>query len=198
MPFPWGARGGSRSATVMGIAVLMALTVTPARATVVDRGTFSGSELGVADNICGIDVIRDSTFSGSFRDRVDKASGGQAFFERFNGQFRDVFTNPLNGKSMSIEGKEVSNELSATQVSGNVYAFITIEAGQPFVVRDGDGNVVLRDRGVVRRRVLFDTLGDSKPGGILLDEEILSVSGPHPGFDQTEAEFCAMVEGLIG
>jgi hypothetical protein len=190
----WGTRGS----TVLGVAVLMALAVTPARATVAERGTFSGSEFGVADNICGIDVVRDSTFSGSFRDRVDKASDGQAFLERFNLQYRDVFTNPLNDRSMSIEGKALSNELKATQVAGNVYAFVTIEAGQPFVVRDGDGNVVLRDRGVIRRRVLFDTLGDSTPGGVFLDEEILSVSGPHPGFDQTEAEFCAMVESLIG
>ena len=100
--------------------------------------------------------------------------------------------------SLLLWDKELSNELKATHVTGNVYAFITIEAGQPFVVRDGDGNIVLRDRGVIRRRVLFDTLGDSTPGGVFLDEEILSVSGPHPGFDQTEAEFCAMVEGLIG
>jgi hypothetical protein len=190
----WGTRG----ATVLGVAAFLALAVAPAGATVVERGTFSGSELGVADSICGIDVVRDSTFSGRFRDRVDKASDGQAFLERFNGQFRDVFTNPLNHRSMSIEAKELSNELKATQVAGNVYAFVTIEAGQPFVVRDGDGNVVLRDRGVVRRRVLFDTLGDSTPGGVFVDEEILSVSGPHPGFDQTEAEFCAIVEGLIG
>jgi hypothetical protein len=99
---------------------------------------------------------------------------------------------------MSIEGKEVSNELSATQVSGNVYAFITIEAGQPFVVRDSAGNVVLRDRGVIRHRILFDTLGDSTPGGVTLDDQIIGVGGPHPAFDQSEDEFCAMVQALIG
>ena len=194
----WGEKGGARRATVLGVAAIMALAVAPARATVVDRGHIDGSELGVADNLCGIDEIRDSAFSGIFRDHVDKASDGQAFLERLNVSHRDAFTNPLNGKSMSIEGKEVINELKATHVTGNVYEFVTIEAGQPFVVRDGDGNVVLRDRGVIRRRILFDTLGDSAPGGVLLDEEILGVSGPHPGFDQTEAEFCAMVEGLIG
>ena len=83
-------------------------------------------------------------------------------------------------------------------MDGNVYEFRTIEAGQPFVVRDGVGRVVLRDRGVIRHRLLFDTLGDGMPGGIELDDEIVGVGGPHPGFDQTEEEFCAMVTSLIG
>jgi hypothetical protein len=57
---------------------------------------------------------------------------------------------------------------------------------------------VLRDRGVIRHRGLFDTLGDGAPGGLLLDHEIVGIGGPHPGFDQTEEEFCTMIDGLIG
>ena len=142
-------------------------------------------------------MTRDSTFSGSFRIRVDKQSGGQAFFDRLNFTYRDVSTNPLNERSITFECHSVTNELTATQVEGNVYAFTTIEAGQPFVVCDGDGNVVLRDRGVIRHRVLFDTLGDGAPGGITLDDTIVGVGGPHPGFDLSEEEFCAMVTSLI-
>jgi hypothetical protein len=177
---------------------MMAWAVAPAQATVVDRGTFSGSETGVADELCGIAVVRDSTFSGSFRLRLDKASDGQAFFQRLNFQYHDTFTNPLNGRSLSAEGKSLENELKATHVEGNIYEFTTIEAGQPFVIRDGAGNVVLRDRGVIRHRILFDTLGDSAPGGITLDDQIIGIGGPHPGFEQTEEEFCAMVDTLIG
>ena len=182
---------------LFGVALLMACAAASANATVVDRGTFAGSEIGVPDDLCGIAVTRDSTFSGSFRIRVDR-SGGQAFFQRLNFTYRDVFTNPLNGRTITFEGHSVSNELTATQVDGNVYEFRTIEAGQPFVVRDGVGRVVLRDRGVIRHRLLFDTLGDGMPGGIELDDEIVGVGGPHPGFDQTEEEFCAMVTSLIG
>jgi hypothetical protein len=182
---------------LLPVVVLLA-GAAPAQATVVDRGTFSGSDTGVAEEVCGIALVRDSTFSGSFRIRVDKASDGQAFFQRLNFEYQDVFTNPLNGRSMTFEGNELSNELTATQVEGNVYEFTTIEAGQPFVVRDAAGNVVLRDRGVIRHRILFDTLGDGTPGGIQLDDTIINVGGPHPGFDMSEDEFCAMVEGLIG
>ena len=76
--------------------------------------------------------------------------------------------------------------------------FTTIEAGQPCVCRDSAGNIVLRDTGVIRHHVLFDTLGDGAPGGITLDDQIVAVGGPHPGLQQTDAEFCAVVTGLIG
>jgi hypothetical protein len=192
---------GHRKTAIRALVVagaLIACGVGTAQATVIDKGHFSGSEQGVPDNICGIDVVRDSVFSGSFRDRVPKAGDGQAFLERFTLKATDTFTNPDNGKSFSISTNELSNELSTSHVSGNVYEFTTIEAGQPFVVRDGDGNIVLRDRGNILRTFTFDTLGDGQPGGIELDETVVKVSGPHPGFDLTEEQFCGMVEGLIG
>jgi hypothetical protein len=191
------SKASGRSATALGAAVL-ALGVVPADATVVDRGSFAASELGVAEELCGIAVVRDSTFSGTFRVRLDKASDGQAFFQRLNLQFRDTFTNPLNDRSLSFEGKSLTNEVTATHLTGDIYAFTTIEAGQPFVVRDGDGDVVLRDRGVIRHRVVFDTLGDGAPGGTALDDEVIGVGGPHPGFDLSEEAFCDLVESLIG
>jgi hypothetical protein len=193
MPFPRKV-----PATLLGIALLVACGAASASATVVDRGTFAGSETGVPDNLCGIDVVRDSTFSGSFRTRVDKQSDGQAFFQHTNFESRDVFTNPLNGRTLTFESKSLINEITATQMEGNVYSFTVVEAGQPFTIRDGAGNVVLRDRGVIRHRVLFDTLGDGTPGGIQLEDVIVGVGGPHPGLDMSEEEFCATVGPLIG
>ena len=190
--------GPRKVSALLAIPLLALCCAAPARATVVDRGTFAESESDVPENVCGIDLVRDSTFSGSFRIRVDKQSGGQAFFQRLNFEFRDVFTNPANGRSMTFEGRSLTSEIGATQVAGNVYSFTVVEAGQPFTVRDGSGNVVLRDRGVLRHRVLFDTLGDGTPGGITLEDEVVGVGGPHPGFDQTEEEFCAMVTALVG
>jgi hypothetical protein len=187
----------SRGAALLGVGVLMAWGVTPAPATVVDRGTFADSEIGVADEICGIDVIRDSSFSLRSRLRLNKASDGQAFMQRLNFQYLDTFTNPLNGKSMSFEGRVLESEVKATHVEGTVYEFTIIEAGHPFTVRDSSGNVVLRESGVIRSLGLFDTLGDGTPGGLELDHDIISVGGPHPGLDQSEEEFCAMVEGLL-
>jgi hypothetical protein len=61
-----------------------------------------------------------------------------------------------------------------------------------------DGNVVLREAGAIWFEIVFDTLGDSMPGGEVLDETVLRVSGPHPLFDMDEAAFCGMVHDLIG
>jgi hypothetical protein len=191
-------KASSRCTMLLGVAVLLIFGVMPAQATVVDRGTFEGSDPGVAEEICGIDLVRESTFSGSYRVRLDKASDGQAFFQRLNLQYRDVFTNPINGRSMTFEGRSVRNEISATKVQDDVYAFTEIEAGQPFTVRDGAGNVVQRDRGVIRHHILFDTLGDGAPGGVQLDDQVVGVGGPHPGLDQSDANFCAMIDALVG
>jgi len=46
-------------------AAAMAVLAPSAGATIVDGGKFSGSETGVPDSLCGIDLVRDSTFSGS-------------------------------------------------------------------------------------------------------------------------------------
>jgi hypothetical protein len=43
------------------------------------------------------------------------------------------------------------------------------------------GKTVLRDRGILVEKYLFDTLGYSKPGGTQLSFEITKVIGPHPG-----------------
>jgi hypothetical protein len=188
----------ARPLTVLAVAALLAAGVTSASGTVVSHDTFEDSELGLAQNICGIAVIRDSTFSGRVRIRVNKASGGEAFMSRLNFRYVDTYTNPLNEATMTFEGRLLESEIKATHVEGNVYSFTTIEAGQPFVVRDSSGNVVLRDRGLVRHRGLFDTLGDGTPGGVELDHEIIGASGPHPGLEQSEAEFCAMVQDLLG
>jgi hypothetical protein len=186
-----------RCGTALGVAMLTALAASPAEATVVARGTFSESER-VTEQLCGISLVRSTTESGSYRIRLDKKSGGQAFLQRLNLTYKDVYTNPLNGRSMTFEGKSLINELRATHVEGNVYSFTTIEAGQPYTIRDAAGRVVIRDRGVVKRQILFDTLGDSEPGGITLEETVIGVGGPHAGLDQSEEAFCTTVQTLVG
>jgi hypothetical protein len=184
----------ARSATLLTIAAAALVAASPGTATVVDRGTFAGSETAAAD-VSGIPVVRTSTFSGRYRIRLDKASGGEAFLERLELRYRDVYANPLSGASITIHGHSLYNELTATRVSGNVYEFVAIEAGQPFVVRDASGNVVLRDGGAIRHRILFDTQGDAQAGGVVLDDEIVRISGPHPGFDNADA--CRTIAPLI-
>lgn len=67
--------------------------------------------------------------------------------------------------------------------------------GQPLVIEDSDGNVVLRDRGRITYRALFDTLGDGQPGGVVIEEEITGVSGQFPSLSE---DFCEIATDLIG
>jgi len=59
------------------------------------------------------------------------------------------------------------------------------------LIRDPDGNSLYRTRGLVVFRNLFDTLGDSAPGGTSLDFETLKVVGPHPLLDRDICEVAA-------
>ena len=88
-------------------------------------------------------------------------------------------------------------DVRATALGDDIFEFMVRESGI-LVVRDMDGNVVLRDTGAIWTLQVFDTLGDSQPGGESLDESVIRVSGPHPGFEQDEDAFCAKVHDLIG
>jgi hypothetical protein len=72
-----------------------------------------------------------------------------------------------------------------------------VDAGQPFVIEDAEGNVVVRDRGVVRHTYLFDTLGDGEPGGEFIGETQAAVHGPHSGFAD-DFPFCEIAAELTG
>ena len=168
----------------------------PAQATIFDKGHFSFQD-SVEENLCGIAVRHDITASGHFRDRTGKGDLDQAFFSQVTLQVTDTFTNLATGASFSIESNIIDKDVKATPLGGNVFEFRFQEAGRN-VVRDMDGNVVLQDTGVFRTTIVFDTLGDSMPGGVVLDETVDRVSGPHPLFEMDEAAFCDMVHDLIG
>ena len=65
------------------------------------------------------------------------------------------------------------------------------------MIRDSDGDLVARNRGNVHATYLFDTFGDSAPGGENVDGswELVKLSGPHPSF---ETELCDIAGDLIG
>jgi hypothetical protein len=80
-------------------------------------------------------------------------------------------------------------------VEGDILEFEAVEAGQPFVVYDADGNLVLRDRGSIHHHALFDTGGDDVVGADFIEDLGADVHGPHPGF---ETDFCEIITPLIG
>jgi hypothetical protein len=176
------------------VAALLALLAGPAAGTVVESEHYSGTDSYSFDD-CGFTINGEAEFSGQFRVRADR--DGEAFYARDTFSFRDVLTNADTGEWFVVRGHGVFNEVKATLVSGTIYEFVAVEAGQPFVIEDSDGNVVVRDRGVIRSAALFDTLGDGVPGVVFLEETHLSVHGPHPGFAE-DFPFCEIAAELTG
>lgn len=184
-----------RAALVGGsAALLVGFAVMPADATVIDQGTYSGTDSFVY-NDCGYPIGVQAEFSGSYRVREGKNADESAFFLKDTSTYREVHTNLETGEWFVVRGKSVTNEIGATRVDGSVFEFVTVLAGQPFVVEDSSGNVVLRNRGVVRYRTLFDTGGDDQPGGTLLEFLGAEIRGPHPG---AFVDFCQVAGDLIG
>jgi hypothetical protein len=93
------------------------------------------------------------------------------------------------------EAEAVFNEVKAVPLGGNVFRFTAIGAGEPFRLYDSRGNLLLRDRGVIRFSLVFDTLGDATPGGVVVEELEPSVRGPHPGFD--DETLCPVLVPLL-
>ena len=73
---------------------------------------------------------------------------------------------------------------------GRIIEWITKDSGALWTVRDETGNVVLRDRGSITERYVFDSLGDSQPGGVFLDYEFVKASGHFPSAD---FDLCSLV-----
>jgi hypothetical protein len=169
----------------------------PAQAEVIEQQhyAFSFSE---DFELCGIAVHEEGEVRGTAHFRVAKGDLDSAFFSHDNYESTSTITNPANGKFLVIERNALFHETVGTRVEGTIFQFTAVEAGQPFVLRDMSGGIVLRDRGVIRSTILFDTLGDETPGGeflALVDEQ---VAGPHPGFFLDDAAICAIVQDLIG
>ena len=189
-----GKSGRTLLGAALGSMALLGFGVAQAEATVMDRVHFSGSESFTIED-CEFPLQGESTFEGQAHLRVDK--GGEAFLQEAAFSFRDVITNPETGLWFVVRGHMQAHEIKATQVEGTVYEFVAIQAGQPFVIEDSAGNVLVRDRGVIRETFLFDTLGDGMPGGMFLESTSFVVHGPHPGLAE-DFPYCEIAAQLTG
>jgi hypothetical protein len=175
-------------------AMVVVLGGPAASATVVDRGHYTDSYTdGYSD--CGFDVVVQGTASGHFRVRAGKGKTATVFFVNDNFSYTETHTNPDTGEFVTIKGNGVFNEIKATRISGNIFEFTAVEAGQPFAVYDSAGRLILRDRGSLHHHAIFDTGGDNVPGAVPIEELETDVHGPHPGFD---TDFCEIITPLIG
>jgi hypothetical protein len=183
----WAAAGVAAAAVVV-------LGASPALATVVDSGHYTAAYSFSYDD-CGFVVNVDGTASGHFRIREGKGKDATAFFVNDNFSYAETHTNPATGAFFTVTGNGVFNEVKATRVEGTIFEFAAVEAGQPFVLSDADGNVVVRDRGSLHHHALFDTEGDNVPGGVEIEHLGTDVHGPHFAF---ENDLCPLITELIG
>ena len=174
----------------------LAVGVQAAGATVVEKGPYA-DQYTFVDDSCGFPLEVVGEVKGTYRLRQGKGKTASAFFLRDRFTYREVVTNLETGGWFVLRGSGVFNEVKARRVSGTVFEFTAVEAGQPFVIEDSTGTVVVRDRGVLRHRILFDTLGDDVPGGEFVLDLGTSVHGPHPGFAD-DFPFCEIAAELTG
>jgi hypothetical protein len=171
----------------------------PANATMFQKVTpYAGVDNFPIDGYCGLPAVQlNVEFSGRTLIREGKGKQDGAFFFHDNFSVVETITNRDNGKFFTISHDGVYKDVRATRVGdSSIFEFVSQDAGQPFVVRDMDGNIVLRDRGSIAFTYLFDTLGDDFPGGDFIEELDVRISGPHPGFFVEDE--CPAVVAMIG
>ena len=192
---------GSRRLAKLGAVIsfgLITLSAAPAHATMFLKvEPYSGVDVQDFD-ACGLSIHDVFTFSGKFSIRSGVGDLTTAFFGHNNFSNLDTLTNTANGKFFTISADGLNHDVRATHVEGSIFRFVTNTVGQPFVMRDMSGAVVLRDRGAISDTYLFDSGGDNVPGGTFLVDISVRVSGPHPGFFLDDPGFCALVVDLIG
>jgi hypothetical protein len=192
-----------RTRTRIGAAAAVALAAaatgwtSPATAEVIERERFDVSYSEEIE-LCGLTLQLDGRTRGSFSLRAGGGDDDTFFFEHTVERVADTITNPATGRFFTTTGRRVLQDVQATRVEGSIFRVTLVEAGQPLLLRDMSGDVVLRDRGVIRRTFLFDTGGDDVPGGDFVANLAVRVAGPHPDFFLEDEARCAMVHELLG
>lgn len=144
---------------------------------------------------CGFPVQVTGSGTGLYivREGKNKDAGAFPVLNRFS--YSETWTNPATGQWFVVRGDGVFNEVEATHVEGSIFEFRFVQAGQPFVIEDSDGNVVERNTGALHVTYLFDTQGDDEPGGEWVADVDVWVAGPHPGIDKVPCDYAAELIG---
>ena len=177
------------------VALLMLAVAAPVQARPIEREHYSGTDSFDFDD-CGFVIHDEVTFEGVFMLKAPRSSGAPPYlFDNY--ESHEVLS--ANGRWLTIDHQGIYKDLRITHVSGTIYQFVAQEAGQPFVIRDSDGNVLIHDRGLLRTTFQVDTLGDTDlDNDIFIEDswELLADHGRHPGFS---FDFCAfMTDYFLG
>lgn len=175
------------------VALLVLAAAAPAQAAPLQREHYSGTDSFNFDD-CGFVIHDEVAFEGVFMLKAPRIAGAPP---RYFDNYHSIETLTANGRTATIEHQGLYKDLRITHVTGTIYQFVAMESGQPFTVRDSEGNVLLRDRGVLFTTFQVDTKGDADLGN---DEfidgswSLLKDAGSHPGF---YIDFCAEAEAYF-
>ena len=145
------------------------------------------------------DVQEDFTIAGKYSVSQGTArTGGQFFRVKNLATYAGTFTNLDTGAYFTSAWHTNFRELPATLVgdSDSIVTYQTQESGVLDTIRDSSGVVRYRIAGNLVFQWVFDTEGDSTPGGVSLDEQFLRTSGHWTTFE--DGALCAIVDELIG
>jgi hypothetical protein len=185
-----------RLVPVVTLLALLALVFAgPVQAKPIVYEHYSGTDSFDFDD-CGFVIHDEVVFEGVFMLKAPRAPGAPP---RLFDNYHVVETLTANGRTATLEHQGLYKDLRITHVEGTIYQFVAMEAGRPFTVRDGDGNVLIRDRGVLVTTFQVDTLGDSDLDNDIFIEgswSLLKDAGSHPGF---YIDFCEeMTDYFLG
>lgn len=183
------------------LVILLGTGLVPAQAngptTVHDQGYYNQPYSFRFDQ-CAVKAEVKGHTRGHFKNYNVAGSHGQAFLAHNWYRFREVWTNPANGRKAYVNGHGYFREVSATHVRGDLWSFLSVETGVPFHLRASKGGrTLLTDHGRIVKRTLFDTQGDHSPGGEIVREKVLQVQGDFP-LSSGRVGICQVVRRAVG
>lgn len=176
------------TAVALGLA-LSSFLAPVSQAAPIEREHYSGTETFHFDD-CGFVVHVEATFDGVFMLKAPRRGEGPPYYFD-NYEVHQTLT--ANDRTLFMDHQGLYKDLRITHVEGTVYQFVAMEAGQPFVMRGEDDEVILRDRGLLRVTFQVDTRGDLDLDNDVFVEDsfsLLADNGRHPGF---YIDFCEVI-----
>jgi hypothetical protein len=171
---------------------MLAVTVQPAGAQLVDR-THEHVVLTIPDDkVCGVPVTTTIDFIANQQERLAK-SGFPLFLT--TGQGTVTWTNPATGKSVSNSFAGATKDLTVVDNGDGTITLRTAVTGVPEKITLSNGRAVTMDVG----RVVFVSVIDYKgtptdtSDDVTISQSVESISGPHPELQSDFALFCEVV-----
>jgi hypothetical protein len=187
-PYRWvqGMKATRLIAGAAGASLMILATPSGAPAVApVERERYSGVDSGSGE-VCGLPLNFESSFSGVASIRPAPGSD-EAFLAQDKYRFTDIVTlddgDPSTTEFVRVEAKGNFREQRAVLLGPddlNVYVITAVDAGT-FRLYGTDGSLLLQTPGNVKIRQVFDTEGDGAPGGIVLDETVVTHGPPETG-----------------